>query len=105
MERRRLRKEKKLQAQGGTAPNQPGASGSGDCQDDGTGQSSPKRTGGNSNPNQIDTESDYDSEDDTDSEEELDDEAKKVREQRIQEMKETKIREARKILFGDFAVL
>lgn len=42
----------------------------------------------------------------SDSEDEkLDDEAKKIREQYLLEVKETKLREARRVLFGDFAGL
>ena len=50
------------------------------------------------------TESETESDDETDSDAELDDEAKKAKEQYLQEIKETKLRAARKILFGDFAV-
>ena len=51
------------------------------------------------------SEYEYDSEEQSDSDEDLDDEQKKAKEQYLQEIKETKLREARKILFGDFAVL
>ena len=50
-------------------------------------------------------ESGRDSDAGTDSDQSMDDEAKKAKEQYLQEIKETKLREARKILFGDFAVM
>lgn len=53
----------------------------------------------------LDTDSEYDSQNDSDDSSELDDEAKKARQQYLQELRDTKLREARKILFGDFAIL
>ena len=53
----------------------------------------------------LDTDSEYDSQNDSDDSEELDDEAQKARQLYLQELRETKLREARKILFGDFAML
>lgn len=53
----------------------------------------------------LDTDSEYDSQNDSDDSTELDDEAQKARQLYLQELRETKLREARKILFGDFAML
>jgi len=53
----------------------------------------------------LDTDSEYDSQYESDDSQDLDDEAKKARQQYLNELRDTKLREARKILFGDFAIL
>jgi len=60
---------------------------------------------GGSHSNSNHSESEYDSESASDEEDQVNFESKKAKEQYLQEIKETKLREARKILFGDFAVI
>jgi hypothetical protein len=108
-ERKKKKKKDNADGAGGTNPAATTASGVAGTGGETTGNSSLEGSGGaaGSLPNQEMNESDseYESEEGSDSDASLDDEAKKANEQYLEEIKVTKLREARKILFGDFVVL
>jgi hypothetical protein len=60
---------------------------------------------GKSNNNDGESESEFESDSNSSEDDQAKLESKKANEQYLQEIRETKLREARKILFGDFAVI